>query len=217
MATELLNARLRTIKNSGKLPTLADIEKTHILFTRAHFRPHVAISSEFNKVRSKGDLKLGTTISYSLPQFGDFLADMYLYMNIEAPTVTYSAGANKDKPLVKWAPFPGERVIKKAKFSVNGNPLDEYNHDSMCMNRNFYLSANKKDAYYKCIGQSLPHSVQVRTNYNNADQKVLCAELYNGYQTPKEKQTDLELYVPCLLYTSPSPRDRQKSRMPASG
>ena len=23
-------------------------------------------------------------------------------------------------------------------------------------------------------------------------------------------------YVPCLLYTSPSPRDRQKSRMPSS-
>ena len=25
-----------------------------------------------------------------------------------------------------------------------------------------------------------------------------------------------ELYNPCLLYTSPSPRDRQKSRMPSS-
>ena len=25
-----------------------------------------------------------------------------------------------------------------------------------------------------------------------------------------------EVYLPCLLYTSPSPRDRQKSRMPSS-
>ena len=29
-------------------------------------------------------------------------------------------------------------------------------------------------------------------------------------------QVDKLLAVPCLLYTSPSPRDRQKSRMPSS-
>ena len=28
--------------------------------------------------------------------------------------------------------------------------------------------------------------------------------------------TDGSLYYTCLLYTSPSPRDRQKSRMPSS-
>ena len=28
--------------------------------------------------------------------------------------------------------------------------------------------------------------------------------------------SDIREYVPCLLYTSPSPRDRQKSRMPSS-
>ena len=28
--------------------------------------------------------------------------------------------------------------------------------------------------------------------------------------------TPVELFGPCLLYTSPSPRDRQKSRMPSS-
>ena len=27
---------------------------------------------------------------------------------------------------------------------------------------------------------------------------------------------ELDQYQPCLLYTSPSPRDRQKSRMPSS-
>ena len=30
------------------------------------------------------------------------------------------------------------------------------------------------------------------------------------------RMTDLAELVPCLLYTSPSPRDRQKSRMPSS-
>ena len=32
----------------------------------------------------------------------------------------------------------------------------------------------------------------------------------------KENTEELEQYSDCLLYTSPSPRDRQKSRMPSS-
>ena len=31
-----------------------------------------------------------------------------------------------------------------------------------------------------------------------------------------DKDGGYESYIPCLLYTSPSPRDRQKSRMPSS-
>ena len=32
----------------------------------------------------------------------------------------------------------------------------------------------------------------------------------------KSREVDIERYITCLLYTSPSPRDRQKSRMPSS-
>ena len=32
----------------------------------------------------------------------------------------------------------------------------------------------------------------------------------------QDLESELELKKPCLLYTSPSPRDRQKSRMPSS-
>ena len=41
----------------------------------------------------------------------------------------------------------------------------------------------------------------------------------NGHETPFEKATVHFLVncdIACLLYTSPSPRDRQKSRMPSS-
>ena len=33
---------------------------------------------------------------------------------------------------------------------------------------------------------------------------------------PAARSTHYELFLACLLYTSPSPRDRQKSRMPSS-
>ena len=45
--------------------------------------------------------------------------------------------------------------------------------------------------------------------YNTQERKVIVNGLTGrGY--------DLDLFDICLLYTSPSPRDRQKSRMPSS-
>ena len=41
----------------------------------------------------------------------------------------------------------------------------------------------------------------------------------NGYENiigRTKSELDLREQNPCLLYTSPSPRDRQKSRMPSS-
>ena len=43
---------------------------------------------------------------------------------------------------------------------------------------------------------------------NSALRKVARVRLSNGFE--------VTAYIPCLLYTSPSPRDRQKSRMPSS-
>ena len=40
------------------------------------------------------------------------------------------------------------------------------------------------------------------------------AELYAAFE--KDAKAQLENGNNCLLYTSPSPRDRQKSRMPSS-
>ena len=46
------------------------------------------------------------------------------------------------------------------------------------------------------------------------------SEANRAYLTEKEKLEELfkkrAVYEACLLYTSPSPRDRQKSRMPSS-
>lgn len=65
MATALLHERLRAINayktrtNGGRadslsnLPTLLDIEKTHILFTNAHFKPFIPLYCIYNKARGK--------------------------------------------------------------------------------------------------------------------------------------------------------------------
>ena len=42
----------------------------------------------------------------------------------------------------------------------------------------------------------------------------LINEIWDHYRNLSERR--VRVNVPCLLYTSPSPRDRQKSRMPSS-
>lgn len=84
MATKLLNQRIKDVmcarKRAAKAditPTLVDLERTHILFVNAHFKPFAAIGYEYNKVRPQsGNPSLGNSITFSIPQFGDFFHDM---------------------------------------------------------------------------------------------------------------------------------------------
>lgn len=84
MATELLNCRIAEIMQERRArgfadptPTLVDIERTHILFVNAHFKPFAAIGYEYNKVRPQtGSSQLGGSVTFSIPQFGDFFCDM---------------------------------------------------------------------------------------------------------------------------------------------
>ena len=84
MATKLINQRIQDVmcarKRAGKsdiTPTLVDLERTHILFVNAHFKPFAAIGYEYNKVRPQsGNPALGNSITFSIPQFGDFFHDM---------------------------------------------------------------------------------------------------------------------------------------------
>jgi hypothetical protein len=79
MATELLNQRIKDIMcmraKQGfpdPTPTLVDIERTHILFVNAHFKPFAAIGYEYNKTRANtGVAQFGpASVQFSIPQFG---------------------------------------------------------------------------------------------------------------------------------------------------
>ena len=90
MATELLNQRIKDIMcmraKQGfpdPTPTLVDIERTHILFVNAHFKPFAAIGYEYNKVRTNtGQPQFGGSVQFSIPQFGDFFNDMVVNVTL---------------------------------------------------------------------------------------------------------------------------------------
>ncbi len=88
LATALLNQRIHDIKcarrRAGKadcFPTLVDIERTHVLFMNAHYKPFVAIGYEYNKVKvQNGVPNFDTEVVFSIPQFGDFFYDIVAHV-----------------------------------------------------------------------------------------------------------------------------------------
>ena len=71
-------------------------------------------------------------------------------------------------------------------------------------------------------GQTFPLPIDAKYNLLNRSRRSLTLDLtQNGdvdrlWQLIERAEVLIEGFRPCLLYTSPSPRDRQKSRMPSS-
>ena len=56
----------------------------------------------------------------------------------------------------------------------------------------------------------------IGTGFTEADRNWQLTPFNGGYTAVTNNGVDAPHYITCLLYTSPSPRDRQKSRMPSS-
>ena len=54
------------------------------------------------------------------------------------------------------------------------------------------------------------------TMLDNEVCKAMIRDSNTEYETPGIKEIEGEMWKGCLLYTSPSPRDRTRSRMPSS-
>jgi hypothetical protein len=219
MASSFLTKRLKGVQQQrierGEKdinPTLADIERSHVLFMNAHFKPFAAIGYEYNKVPIS-NATLGTKVQFSIPQFGDFFSDMVIHLKFEAPTAsaTGTAANASDVALYRWCDWPGERVFKKVSIDVNGNPLDEYYPDSYNFHRQFRVSESKMVGWHRNMGQELPKEAQYEYDNNTAGTAApltsrACFTIKDGHQTYKANHDDLELFVPILFWFNLDPR-----------
>lgn len=62
--------------NYDIMPSLSDIEKTHILFVNAKYKPFVTTAMEYKKFTYTGSALSGNECSVEIQQFGDFFVDM---------------------------------------------------------------------------------------------------------------------------------------------
>jgi hypothetical protein len=222
MASALLKQRIDAARakrvaagDDDTTPTLFDIERTHILFTNAHFKPFAAIGYEYNKVKANsGSPSLGNSVTFSIPQFGDFFHDMVLHVVLDQPTLTGLPANESDQSLMRWCDFPGERLIENVKFDVNGNPLDEYTHDATNFHREFQVQPNKRLGWERCVGQQEPEEGWVdQPNWvsSGVGSSLVShrtkAQTTSGAQTPTGQKTgQLEFFIPLLFWCNKDPR-----------
>lgn len=219
MATQMLRNRLNAVRAKRRAdpslkdetPTLLDIERTHVLFTNAHFKPFVAIGYEYNKVNTgAGTVQLGSEVQFSIPQFGDFFHDMVLYVKLSAPSVTVTTAGNNVEQTFRWCDYPGERLLQEVAFEVNGNPLDKYTADSSVMRRNIRVQPNKETGYKRCVGQQVPRDAWFTptpgASADAADVAQVHLTVTDGPQTPKATLDSLSMLIPLSFWCNDDPR-----------
>jgi len=228
MASDVLKKRLDDIEEyrstspdyagEDPTPTLADIERTHILFMNAHFKPFVAIGFEYYKVRLSATITLDSTnttpVQYSIPQFGDFFSDMVLNAKLSPLTVTLNAESEfvgdpaelyddetYDGDYIFYCDYPGERLLYKTKFSVHGNELDSYDRDFIPFYREFKVGptgTGKRIGWDRCVGQESVHSADLVTDATSQTREWRYFSF--GHQTPRWEQPALDLWIPILFW-----------------
>jgi hypothetical protein len=206
MATSLLNRRLRDIRRlrckhpaiSDPMPTIVDIERTHILFVSAHFKPFVAVGYEYTNIPPQSPIGYGHELIYSIPQYGDFFSDMVL--NFQLTNLNATAGN-----FVRCADYLGTRLVQLCRFEVNNNFLDQYGPDESMMHYNFFVSEDKRVSWMRMVGQEVPTPAYLNQNpgvNQQREQKMIV----NGNQTPQPSKALIDLWVPLLFWFNVDPR-----------
>jgi hypothetical protein len=111
---------------------------------------------------------------------------------------------------MRWAPWVGERLLKRVQQEVNGNPLDEYTVHATVAHREYRVPVNKLTAWSRCVGQEEAEEGQVRqrdwANSGAAPENFrVAARVLNGNQTATAQKNVaragcIELFVPLLFW-----------------
>ncbi len=154
----------------------------------------------------------------------------YQYVNLQGTVLTVGAAASN---YVRYAEYPGQRLFKKTKFEVNGNPLDEYTAEAYLYYQKFKVGPNKLTGWKRLVGQEVPIdaysdllSINGTSNYpalaanledvngdaaaavpvNAAQTARRLTQIVNGPQTPKATQPALDLWIPLIFWFNRDPR-----------
>ena len=132
-ASELLSKRIADItaaKTQAQMPdtspTLPEIEKTHMLFVNAHFKPFVMVGFEYARTKvQSGTVSLSSTsgnttsVKFSIPQFGDFFSDMMVLSSLgQVSDSTVGSYQLKELPPAQWSVYSRVPAL-----DASGNPV----------------------------------------------------------------------------------------------
>jgi hypothetical protein len=198
-AMDLLMSRIADFREVGLEPTVRDIEKSHILYTKSKYVPYVAVTSDYVMAQASGLLDFGSTIEFTIPNYGHFTSDMVLYLRFNAigdktayenniePTTTV--------PLYRYCAYPGIRILENVEYRSDGILIDSYGSDDVLSFRNFFVNYNHKPGWDRCFGQD-----EIQQASYNSKSFTGFLNYSNGHQTPKLYQEAFEMFIPLQFW-----------------
>jgi hypothetical protein len=189
-------------KDKNPMPRFADIEASHILYVRSHYKPYATIASEYVRVRPSGDTAgigaSGATLTFTFPIYGHFTSDIALHLRFGAvgsAALFTSADATSSSAagpyLYRWCHYPGLRAVGIAQFRSDQVIVDEYTSDDAVLNSKFFVDADHQAAWDRCHGQQ-----EVREATYLANNCTGVFAYADGPQTPKFYQPSFDVFVP---------------------
>lgn len=129
---------------------------------------------------------------------------------------TYPAQGDE---LVAYVNYLGQALLQRVAFTVNGNPLDEYDDEVVNFHEKFFVTPHKRVGWQRNVGQEV-----AQQGYSNVSKLVGLTgttadyytgrgagvrqglEIYSGPQTPKPTQPAVELWIPMLFWFNKDPQ-----------
>lgn len=130
-----------------------------------------------------------------------------------APATHPATGAE----VIRYVDFVGQRLIKKVRITVNGNPLDEYGSDVECFHNKYFVTPNKRIGWNRNVGMENPiqgySDVTVAASglYGRGAGIRQGVEFFNGPQTEKPTQPALDMWIPLLFWFKIGPQKATQS------
>jgi len=176
------------------MPTLTSIEKTHIVFVNATFKPYVSVAHEYIRTGPRGGIaKLGNQFSFTMPVSGEFVSDSVVHIRLDG----LRAFDASDK--VRYVEMLGHRIMKSIKLKLNQVELDSYNCDRYNVYWQFKVPMNKELAYLRNIGQEVPDQATL-VGTPASDEHRQYRYYGTGPQTFKQVQPPVDLWIPLLFW-----------------
>ena len=214
-ASDYLRARLAAIRVKRKAagdanvqPTFVDIERTHILYIHAAYRPYVSVASEYSRVKPSGDGAgtlgaSGGTLQFTFPIYGHFTSDMAVHIRFPPigaiPTQTSTNptdfAPSPARPYLRYCALPGVRLFKKVELRSDQLLIDDYVPDDVVAYSKFFVRADQRVGWDRCNGQ------QETREATYPSIGFTGRLLYNdGAQTPKFYQEGFDMYIPLQFW-----------------
>ena len=178
-------------------PTFADLERTHILYIRAGYRPFATVACEYIRAQSRGDTSVitesGGSIQFTCPSHGQFTSDMVFHVRFD--TLGPDESTSSD-PLYRFCAYPGIRMFQNVAFRSNETLIDDYTADDISFVNKFMIPADRRQAWDRGMGQAGVCTAE----YTNKNGHTGVFSYREGLQTQKVQHKTQDLWVPLQFW-----------------